>query len=332
MTWREGSNDDMTSRFARVRVRPAHQDYKRTAPHPEEWLLVEWPEGEAEPTKHWFSTLPDDISLAEMVDLTKLRWRIERDYQDLKQEVGLGHYEGRGWRGFHHHATLCIAAYGFLISERETIPPSGPDPAPGIGQPALSQDYRPRGAPGSTRTARPQLHRYTEATLDNRPRQEPPTLPMLPRLPQQNSGVFMTVVLAAGRRRPRETGCAATAKGFGAMSARRQTAASAHRRATLGHDGGSGGESRTRRCPAPRVVAERTTGDIGVGRALQRPMTSVYTALAPNKGPWTAADRRADPTGYRLGDSSTVEQRTLTPSILVRIQVPQPKSRATVSC
>ena len=192
VTWREGSNDDMTSRFARVRVRPAYQDYKRTAPHPEEWLLVEWPEGEAEPTKHWFSTLPHDISLAEMVDLTKLRWRIERDYQDLKQEVGLGHYEGRGWRGFHHHATLCIAAYGFLISERETIPPSGPDPAPGIGQPALSQDYRPRGAPGSPRTARPQLHRYAAATLDQRPRQEPATLPMLPRPPQQDSHVLLT--------------------------------------------------------------------------------------------------------------------------------------------
>jgi hypothetical protein len=62
-----------------------------------------------------------------MVDLAKLRWRIERDYQELKQELGLGHFEGRGWRGFHHHATLCIAAYGFLISERETIPPSRPD-------------------------------------------------------------------------------------------------------------------------------------------------------------------------------------------------------------
>jgi hypothetical protein len=69
------------------------------------------------------STLPANISFRELVDAAKLRWRIERDYQELKQEVGLGHFEGRGWRGFHHHATLCIAAYGFLISERETIPP-----------------------------------------------------------------------------------------------------------------------------------------------------------------------------------------------------------------
>jgi SRSO17 transposase len=65
-----------------------------------------------------------DIAFNQLVDITKLRWRIERDYHELKQEVGLGHFEGRGWRGFHHHATLCIAAYGFLVSERETIPPS----------------------------------------------------------------------------------------------------------------------------------------------------------------------------------------------------------------
>jgi SRSO17 transposase len=86
-------------------------------------LLIEWPKNEPEPTKYWLSTLPDDISFARLVDLAKLRWRIERDYQDLKRELGLGHYEGRGWRGFHHHATLCIAAYGFLIAERAAIPP-----------------------------------------------------------------------------------------------------------------------------------------------------------------------------------------------------------------
>ena len=78
------------------------------------------------PTKYWLSTLPDDTRLRDLVDLAKLRWRIERDYQELKQELGLGHYEGRGWRGFHHHATLAIAAYGSLLSERATIPPSGP--------------------------------------------------------------------------------------------------------------------------------------------------------------------------------------------------------------
>lgn len=128
IAWREGSAGGLTSRYARVRVRAAHRDEKLAEPRPEEWLLIEWPEGEAEPTKYWLSTLPADIAFAELVDLAKLRWRIERDYQELKQELGLGHYEGRGWRGFHHHATLCIAAYGFLISERETIPP--PDQVP----------------------------------------------------------------------------------------------------------------------------------------------------------------------------------------------------------
>jgi SRSO17 transposase len=78
-------------------------------PHPVEWLLVEWPEGEAAPTKYWLSTLPEDTPLATHVDYVKLRWRIERDYEELKGELGLNHYEGRGWRGFHHHATLCIA-------------------------------------------------------------------------------------------------------------------------------------------------------------------------------------------------------------------------------
>jgi SRSO17 transposase len=126
ITWREGTNVKLKSRFARVRVRPAHLDYERSQPWPEEWLLIEWPRGEKEPTKYWLSTLPATIGFAAMVRVAKLRWRIERDYQELKQEVGLGHFEGRSWRGFHHHATLCIAAYGFLISERLTIPPSRP--------------------------------------------------------------------------------------------------------------------------------------------------------------------------------------------------------------
>jgi SRSO17 transposase len=110
-----------------------------------EWLLIEWPEGEKEPTKHWLSTLPQTISFQQLVDFAKLRWRIERDYQELKQEVGLGHYEGRGWRGFHHHATLCIAAYGFLIVEQATSPPSGPRSAAPVQVPPLPDNYRTRG-------------------------------------------------------------------------------------------------------------------------------------------------------------------------------------------
>ena len=123
ITWREGSTDPLTSRFARLRVRAAHRDFYLGEPRPEEWLLIEWPP-EKEPTKYWLSTLSEDIPFDRLVALAKLRWRIERDYQELKQELGLGHYEGRGWRGFHHHATLCIAAYAFLVAERAMIPPS----------------------------------------------------------------------------------------------------------------------------------------------------------------------------------------------------------------
>jgi SRSO17 transposase len=123
VTWREGSNTTLASRFAAVRVRPAHRDYNRATPRPEERCLIEWPADEAEPTKYWLSTLPASDSRRALVNMAKLRWRIERDDQELKQELGLGHYEGRGWRGFHHHATLCIAAYGCLISETGAILP-----------------------------------------------------------------------------------------------------------------------------------------------------------------------------------------------------------------
>jgi SRSO17 transposase len=150
VTWREGTNTKLAARFAAVRVRPAHRDDKRSTPRPEEWCLIEWPADEAEPTKYFLSTLPANISRRALVKTTKLRWRIERDYQDLKQELGLGHYEGRGWRGFHHHATLCIAAYGFLISEREAIPPSGPRHTRLVEEPHLPDDYRPRGSPDPT--------------------------------------------------------------------------------------------------------------------------------------------------------------------------------------
>jgi len=146
VTWREGSADRLSSRFARVRICVARNDFKRRAARPQEWLLIEWPEGEAEPTKYWFSNCPADIALHRLVHLAKLRWRIERDYQELKQEIGLDHFEGRGWRGFHHHATLCIAAYGFLICERETIPPSGPRCPRTFSQFTVPEGYQPRGA------------------------------------------------------------------------------------------------------------------------------------------------------------------------------------------
>lgn len=124
VVWRQGVKQKLQSRFGALRVRPAHRDYWCSEPHPEEWLLIEWPAIETEPTKYWLATVPADIALAELVHLAKHRWIIERDYQELKQELGLGRYEGRGWRGFHHHATLCIAAYGFLVAERNRFSPS----------------------------------------------------------------------------------------------------------------------------------------------------------------------------------------------------------------
>jgi SRSO17 transposase len=105
ITWREGTDRKLRSRFATVRVRPAHRDYWKAEPHAEEWLLIEWPRGEAAPNKYWISTLPPDTSLKALVKMAKHRWIIERDYEELKQELGLGHFEGRNWRGFHHHAT-----------------------------------------------------------------------------------------------------------------------------------------------------------------------------------------------------------------------------------
>lgn len=150
VTWREGTNAPLASRFAAVRIRPAHRDYKAATPRPEEWCLIEWPPGAAEPGKFWLSTMPATTSRTKLVRHAMLRWRIERDYQELKQEIGLGHYEGRGWRGFHHHATLCIAAYGFLVAERATIPPSARRTTPCFEAPAIPATSRPRGAPDPT--------------------------------------------------------------------------------------------------------------------------------------------------------------------------------------
>jgi SRSO17 transposase len=148
--WREGTKGTMGSRFAAVRVRPAHRDELRTEPRPIEWLLVEWPEGEAEPTKFWLSTVPGDVDLAEIVSLAKIRWRIERDYQEMKDELGLDHYEGRGWRGFHHHGVLCMAAYCFLAAERGRLSP--PQALAFLQPTPIPKDFRPRGAPRATRT------------------------------------------------------------------------------------------------------------------------------------------------------------------------------------
>jgi SRSO17 transposase len=149
--WREGTKGRMVSRFAAERIRPAHRDETRTKPRPLEWLLMEWPLKESAPTKFWFSTVPEQVELAELVSLAKIRWRIERDFQELKDELGLDHYEGRGWRGFHHHGVLCIAAYGFLAAERGRLSP--PQPVAFLKPAPLPRGFAPRGSPRATGTA-----------------------------------------------------------------------------------------------------------------------------------------------------------------------------------
>jgi SRSO17 transposase len=143
--WREGTKGMMRSRFAALRVRVAHRDYERSQSRAPEWLLVEWLTDEKEPTRYWLSTVPEDTELEELVRLAKIRWRIERDFQELKDELGLDHYEGRGWRGFHHHGALCIAAYAFLAAERARLSP--PAPLAFLRPASVPKDFRPRGSP-----------------------------------------------------------------------------------------------------------------------------------------------------------------------------------------
>jgi len=149
ISWREGTNHTLSDRFAAVRVRHAGGNSGKARLRVQQWLLIEWPHGQAEPTKYFLSTLPETTPLNELVSAAHQRWRIERDYQDLKQDFGLDHYEGRGWRGFHHHAALCIAAYGFLMAERLTAekPLGGKKNFAIRALPAVPKDYVPRGSP-----------------------------------------------------------------------------------------------------------------------------------------------------------------------------------------
>ncbi|KVZ88865.1 DDE endonuclease [Burkholderia ubonensis] len=149
--WREGTNQVLSNRFAALRVRHAGGNAGKARLRPEQWLLIEWPPEEDEPSKYYLSTLPADTPLDVLVRIAHQRWRIERDYQDLKQDFGLGHYEGRGWRGFHHHASLSIAAYGFLMAERLIAEQPGSSKKNFVAKvPAIPPDYLPRGSPART--------------------------------------------------------------------------------------------------------------------------------------------------------------------------------------
>lgn len=174
VSWREGSNAPLSSRFASLRVRAAHRDWKRREVREEEWLMIEWPESEAQPVHYWLCNLPASMALRARVNVAMMRWRIERDYQELKQEFGLSHYEGRGWRGFHHHATLCIAAYGFLMQQRL----QGRGTKKNSAQPKatdLPAGYAPRG---SRKSSAPRAGLDRHVALSARPRHHPGAGPM----------------------------------------------------------------------------------------------------------------------------------------------------------
>jgi SRSO17 transposase len=151
LTWRQGSRGWQASRFAFARIRTAHGYSKAAPPGDEQWLIAEWPTGESGPTRFWLSNLPSTVSRRRLVRLLKLRWRIERDYQEMKQEVGLDHFEGRTWRGFHHHATLCAVAHAFLALRRALFPPEQDEMDDLAGQDGASAN------PAATHRALPPL-------------------------------------------------------------------------------------------------------------------------------------------------------------------------------
>jgi SRSO17 transposase len=138
--WREGSRPGsgrsghkrMYSRFVALRVRPAGREIRKATPGtelPVRWLLAEWPATEDEPVQFWLSNLPQDTPLATLVRNAKLRWRIENDYREMKQALGLAHFEGRTWRGWHHHVTLASVAHAFCTLQRLTRSPKETAPA-----------------------------------------------------------------------------------------------------------------------------------------------------------------------------------------------------------
>ncbi|MGD7003892.1 IS701 family transposase [Corynebacterium halotolerans] len=125
VSWRQGSKGTLTSRFTAVRVRPANRNLPRNPDGtlPACWLLIEWPSGATAPTDYWLSTLPEDTTIEQLVRLGKIRWRIEHDYRELKHGLGLDHFEGRSWLGWHHHTVLVTAAHLFVTIQRLAADP-----------------------------------------------------------------------------------------------------------------------------------------------------------------------------------------------------------------
>ena len=183
ISWREGSAALLRSRFAAVRIRAAHN----SQPHDEQWMLIEWPLGDPEPRHYWFSTLPANTPVKTLVSTAQGRWRIERDYQELKSELGLHHYEGRNWRGFHHHASLCIAAYGFLMRERLHSKKNSAQ----LKAPAVPKGFRPRGS-GPDAASRTQLNRHAGVRPGPAHRQTPAVVSVLRQTSVQARSYLLT--------------------------------------------------------------------------------------------------------------------------------------------
>jgi SRSO17 transposase len=178
VSWREGDRGPLTSRFVVLRVRPANDAQRQDdGVLPERWLLAEWPAGKDEPVKYWLSNLPPDTPLARLVQLAKLRWRIEHDYRELKQCLGLDHYEGRSYRGLHHHLTCVTVAHAFLTCWR--LARAGPDHArPHTAAPdqPLPSPARPPDAAGLLARALPRLPAQAAAITTYRsPTRIPPS-------------------------------------------------------------------------------------------------------------------------------------------------------------
>jgi len=149
ITWRQGTQGPQRSRFSACRAQPAHGQAHYQPELASVWVLIEWPANTAAPTKYWFSNLPEGVSWRRLVRLAKLRWRVEQNYQQLKEELGLDHYEGRSWQGWHHHVTLVCLAYAFLLLERRRLKKNaGADFAANPSRSAIGANAPVRPLPG----------------------------------------------------------------------------------------------------------------------------------------------------------------------------------------
>jgi SRSO17 transposase len=122
-TWREGTKGELSARFAKRRVFPCREQGRENAERESVWLLIEWRDGEAEPANYFFASFTEDVSRQKLIEVTMQRWRTERVYEDLKGELGLDHFEGRRFRGWHHHVSVALCCYAFVVAERNRVFP-----------------------------------------------------------------------------------------------------------------------------------------------------------------------------------------------------------------